>query len=100
MISNEDILHLAKLARLQVPEADVAGYRTDLEAILGYVNKLKELDTEGVPEMAHADGAQNVWREDVAAACPADEREAMIKAFPVRSGDLLEVQAVFANRTE
>ncbi len=100
MITNEDILHLAKLARLQVAEADVLGYQTDLEAILGYVNKLKELDTEGVPEMAHADGSTNVSREDVAVVCPVDERTAMIGAFPVRSGDLLEVQAVFANRTE
>jgi aspartyl-tRNA(Asn)/glutamyl-tRNA(Gln) amidotransferase subunit C len=98
-LSNEEILHLAKLARLALPPEGVEAYREKLGSVLAYVAKLSALDTEGVEEMQHGADVTNVWREDVARACDADERERMIAAFPAREGDLLSVQAVFQDRT-
>lgn len=100
MISREDIQHLANLARLKVAKEEVDAYRADLTAILGYVDKLKELDTEGIPEMAHADASVNAWRADEPKECPADAQSAMREAFPDRTGTLLSVPAVFDRRAE
>ncbi len=100
MISNEQITHIAKLARLRVEPENVAKTAAELESILGYVTKLQELDTEGVPELAHGDWLSNVFREDVAVGSDQDERSRVIEAFPHKEGDLLEVPAVFQDRTE
>lgn len=100
MITNDQVSHIARLARLRVEPENVAKTAQELESILGYVAKLQELNTEGVPELAHGDGLTNVFRVDVAAGCDQDERARVIAAFPHREGDLLEVPAVFADRTE
>jgi len=100
MISNEQITHIAKLARLRIEPENVAKTAAELESILGYVTKLQELDTDGVPELAHGDGLSNVFRADVATVCDQDVRHRVIAAFPHREGDLLEVPAVFVDRTE
>lgn len=94
------VQHLAKLTRLSLPEGEASSYVHDLGAILGYVRKLTEIDTDGVPETAHADAGVNVLCEDDAQPCDPDLRRRLIAAFPRRNGDLLEVQAVFENRTE
>jgi len=52
-ISDQDIRNIAELARLGLEENEVAGLRSDLEAILGYVNLLDAVDTEGVEPTAH-----------------------------------------------
>ena len=99
-ITPEEIRHLATLSRLKLDEEAVPGYAKDLDAIVGYVDQLRELDTTGVPEMMHVEDVTNVWREDVVAGCDVDERMRMIAAFPRKSGDLLEVDAVFADKTD
>ena len=47
-----DIRHVAELARMDVSEADVNGYVDELGRILGYMDKLAELDTTDVPPTA------------------------------------------------
>ncbi|TAK03654.1 Asp-tRNA(Asn)/Glu-tRNA(Gln) amidotransferase subunit GatC [Patescibacteria group bacterium] len=99
-ITPEEIRHLAHLSRLKLDEEDVAAYAKDLDAIVGYVDKLQDLDTKDVPEMEHVEDLVNVWREDVVGGCDPDARTRMIAAFPRHSGDLLEVDAVFADKTD
>src|SRR3989338_4087229 len=99
-LTNEQVLHIAALARLQVNEKEVAMYAEQLGSILGYVGELQKLDTKGVPEMQHSTAVANVWRQDEIMLCPSDTRDAAIAAFPGKTGDLLTVQAVFENRTE
>jgi aspartyl-tRNA(Asn)/glutamyl-tRNA(Gln) amidotransferase subunit C len=99
-MTNDEILHIAKLARLQVEPEELPEYADKLGAILEYIAKLQELDTEGVPELAHGAGLLNVFRADVIEACDEDERCRIIDAFPHSEGDLLEVPAVFNDRTE
>lgn len=94
------IEHIAHLSRLQVSDEEVARYSEQISSILTYVDKLREIDTNGVPELAHGSGTTNVFRADEPVACEADVREKLIEAFPLRQGSLLEVQAVFEERTE
>lgn len=99
-ISNDDISHIARLARLRVEPEDQARYAEQLGSILEYVTKLNELNTDGVLELAHGAGLSNVFRADVAVPCEPAVRQRIIAAFPHREGDLLEVPAVFEDRTE
>lgn len=98
--TREEVLKIAKLARLHLEEEDIPKYQEDLSSILSYVEKLQELNTDEVPEFQHAAGNANVFREDVVENCDPDVRRRAIDNFTAREGDLLKVQAVFENRTE
>ncbi len=64
MISTEDVKHVAKLARLELTEAEVDQYSKQLGDILKYVEQMNEVDTQGVEPMAHPIPVVNVMRED------------------------------------
>jgi aspartyl-tRNA(Asn)/glutamyl-tRNA(Gln) amidotransferase subunit C len=51
-ITREDVLYVAELAHLELTEAEVDLYRGQLDSILTYIEKLKELDVENVEPMA------------------------------------------------
>jgi aspartyl-tRNA(Asn)/glutamyl-tRNA(Gln) amidotransferase subunit C len=61
-----DIEHIAKLARLKLTDAEKEKFSNQMETIIGYIEKLSELDTENVEPTAHVLGLNNVFREDVA----------------------------------
>jgi aspartyl-tRNA(Asn)/glutamyl-tRNA(Gln) amidotransferase subunit C len=63
-ISREDVLHVAKLARLEIPEDQIEQVREELGAILEAVGKVSELDLEGVEPTSHPLDLVNVWDED------------------------------------
>lgn len=63
-ISRDDVLHLAQLSSLKLNDAEIDGLQVDLENILGYVNQLSKLNTEGVEPTYQVTGLQNVWRND------------------------------------
>ena len=52
-ITRDDVLHIAKLARLRLEDDEVTALQADLGRILGYVEKLQELNTDGIPPTAH-----------------------------------------------
>jgi aspartyl-tRNA(Asn)/glutamyl-tRNA(Gln) amidotransferase subunit C len=64
-ISRDDVLRLAQLSSLELNETEIEGLRTDISNILGYVEKLKELDTNGVEPTYQVTGLSNIWREDL-----------------------------------
>jgi aspartyl-tRNA(Asn)/glutamyl-tRNA(Gln) amidotransferase subunit C len=63
-IGREDVLHVAALARLEIPEGDVEGVQEQLGAILEAVGKVSELDLSDVEPMTHPLDLVNVWAED------------------------------------
>ena len=63
-LSRDQVLHVAKLARLELGEGEVERMQHDLGSILEYVALLSELDTEGVPETAHVAVAGMPFRND------------------------------------
>jgi aspartyl-tRNA(Asn)/glutamyl-tRNA(Gln) amidotransferase subunit C len=63
-ITREDVLHVAALARLEIPEADVDTVRDQLGAILEAVGKVSELDLSDVEPMTHPLDLANEWAED------------------------------------
>lgn len=63
-ISKEEVEQVARLARLELSEEEAVRMTGQLDAILGYVAKLDELDTEGVPPATHSQEAVNAFRND------------------------------------
>jgi aspartyl-tRNA(Asn)/glutamyl-tRNA(Gln) amidotransferase subunit C len=63
-ISREQVLHVAKLAHLDLTEEEVERFREQLSAILEAVSKVSELDLADVPPTSHPLDLVNVWRED------------------------------------
>jgi aspartyl-tRNA(Asn)/glutamyl-tRNA(Gln) amidotransferase subunit C len=63
-ISRDEVLHVARLARLALTEEEVERLGAQLNAILEAVGKVAELDLEGVEPTAHPLDVVNVWAED------------------------------------
>lgn len=63
-ISRDDVLYLAQLSSLELTDSEIDGLQTDIGNILGYVNQLSELDTEGVDPTYQVTGLSNIWRDD------------------------------------
>ena len=63
-ISLEELKHIAKLARIELRDEELEKFRADLNTVLGYVEVLKTVNTEGVEPLATVTGLENVFRED------------------------------------
>jgi aspartyl-tRNA(Asn)/glutamyl-tRNA(Gln) amidotransferase subunit C len=63
-ITREDVLHVAALARLEIPEDEVDAVQDQLGAILEAVGKVSELDLRDVEPMTHPLDLVNEWAED------------------------------------
>ncbi|HSI34522.1 MAG: Asp-tRNA(Asn)/Glu-tRNA(Gln) amidotransferase subunit GatC [Phycisphaerae bacterium] len=88
----DDVRHVAKLSRLALDEARLAHLAPQLEAILGYVAKIGEVDVAGVEPMAHATPIGNVLREDVVT--PSLPIEKTLQNAPERDGAFFAVPKV------
>ncbi|MFN8187505.1 MAG: Asp-tRNA(Asn)/Glu-tRNA(Gln) amidotransferase subunit GatC [Gaiellales bacterium] len=64
-ITREDVTHVARLARLEIPEAEIPTVQAELGAILDAVGKVAELDLHAVEPTSHPLDLVNVWAEDV-----------------------------------
>ncbi|MEM1271174.1 MAG: Asp-tRNA(Asn)/Glu-tRNA(Gln) amidotransferase subunit GatC [Bacteroidota bacterium] len=65
-ITLEHIRHLSRLSRIRLTDAEAQRMVGELSSILGYIEQLQEIDTEGVPPMSHALAGVNRSREDEA----------------------------------
>ncbi|MBE0598183.1 MAG: Asp-tRNA(Asn)/Glu-tRNA(Gln) amidotransferase subunit GatC [Desulfuromonadales bacterium] len=63
-ITRHEVEHVARLARLALGEDELKALTGQLDAILGYVEQLKNLDTDGIEPTAHAVPMENAFRED------------------------------------
>lgn len=63
-VSREETLRIAALARIELAEDELDAMAEDLSEILGFVEKINDLDTRNVPETDHSLNIQNVFRMD------------------------------------
>lgn len=86
-IAPKDIEHIAELARLQLTPAEKEQFGSQLASILGYVEKLQEVDTSGIAITAQVSGLSDVSRPDTVQ--PWDEAEV---AAALAQGELVAGQ--------
>lgn len=91
-VTNETIDHLAHLARLEFEPGEKEKIKSDLEKVLGFCEKLNELDTEGISPLIFMGEEVNVLREDE----PKQEitHEEALKNAPKRDSDYFRVPKV------
>ena len=65
MIDRDQVLHVARLARLRLSEDEVGKMSSELSTILDHIERIEELDLEGVEPTSHVVELENVLREDV-----------------------------------
>ena len=63
-ISKEEIVHIAKLAMLNLTEKEIEGYTKDMQDILAYAEMINQLDTSDTDETIAAIEQKNVFRKD------------------------------------
>ena len=63
-LTRDDILHLAKLARLHLSDEEISQFQDEISAILQYVEQLHDVNLEGVKPTYQVTGLKNVMRPD------------------------------------
>ena len=92
----EEVEHIAKLAKLDLSDDEIARYREQLSDILDHIAKLDELDTSGISPMANAVQGASPLRADVAhTSLP---REKLLQNAPDSQDGQFKVPAVFGEK--
>ena len=91
-LTAEQVRWVAKLARLELSDAELEAMTRQLGRIVDYVAQLQQVDTEGVEPLAHALDVSNVFRPDEPA--PSLPIDLALANAPKRSGDFYSVPAV------
>ena len=90
-ITREEVVHVAKLARLELTDDEIERLTGELSAILEAVSKVSQLDLSDVPPTSHPLEVVNVWEDDEPRPCLPVE-EALANA-PDREDDAFRVPA-------
>jgi len=99
-VSADEVLRVAELANLELTAEEIPRMQRDLNAVLGYIAQLNELDTTGVPAMAQV-GEMLGANEDFAGAAlradavrPSVDRAAVMASAPESDGRFFKVPKV------
>ena len=93
VISDETIEYVGILAKLELDAEEKEQAKSDMASMLDYIDKLNELDTEGVEPMSHVFPVNNVFREDVVT--NGDDRENILKNAPEEKNGMFNVPKTF-----
>ncbi len=91
-IARQEVEHVANLARLALDEIELDQVTDQMNQILGYVEKLNELDTEGIIPTAHAVPVENAFREDIVR--PSIGHDKTLKNAPDATEDCFRVPKI------
>lgn len=90
-LSNEQVMKLAKLARLRLSDEEVTKYAHELEEILGYIEQLSKVDTDGLAPTNQVTGLHNVFRPDEVVEYQA-KPDKLLALLPNRKDDYIQVK--------
>ena len=79
-LSKEQVAKIARLARIEVTDADKEYFAKEISGILQWVEQLNEVKTDGVPQLASVSAVKLPWREDKVT--DGDQQEAVLKNAP------------------
>jgi aspartyl-tRNA(Asn)/glutamyl-tRNA(Gln) amidotransferase subunit C len=91
-LSSKEVLKVGTLSRIRLTPEEVEKFSSQLSGILDYVDKLRELDTQGVEPLAHALPIHNVLRPDEPR--PGLTPEQALAGAPQADGDFFRVPRV------
>ncbi|MDP8216574.1 MAG: Asp-tRNA(Asn)/Glu-tRNA(Gln) amidotransferase subunit GatC [Candidatus Kaelpia imicola] len=92
-ISKDTVTHTAHLARLYLNDREIEQYLKQIEDILNYIDKLKELDVKNIEPTFHVLELKNVLRKDIER--PSLPVEEVLQNAPDREGNSFSVPKVY-----
>lgn len=92
MLTAEEIIKIAELARIELRPDEVEKFQQGLSAVLDYVADLQKVDTESLDIVSSVTGLENVQREDVPIV--AENREQIMANAPEIKDGLYKVKAI------
>ncbi|MDP3763605.1 MAG: Asp-tRNA(Asn)/Glu-tRNA(Gln) amidotransferase subunit GatC [bacterium] len=110
-LTKKDVQKIAQLARIRLTEKEEGKMAKDLGAILGYIEKLNSVNTDGVEPMGQVTGLENILRPDDPSFAPpspqatdgqskaTEDASKLINQFPQRKDNHLKVKEVFSDRS-
>ena len=97
-IDEAQVRRIALLSRLELSDAEVTQFSTQLSAIVEYIEKLNELDTDNVEPLAHCLPVHNVFREDVPR--PSLSNDAALANAPEREDEYFKVPKILDDNSD
>ena len=97
MITREDIQKLAELSRIKLAPQEQESLRTQIDAILGYIDQIKkaaQVKSAGADSVPEVGALFNVMREDVNPHKSGEFTEKLLKSAPAREGNYLKVKKI------
>ena len=94
MISKEEVLKIAKLARLALAEKEIGKMQKDLSSILDYFNLLKKVDTKKVKSKLTFIELEKSVRKDIAMEKPASLANNLVQAAPDKIDGYIKVKQI------
>lgn len=91
-ISKEEIIHIAKLASLNLTEAEIERYANDMTEILGYANMINSVNTDEIKETIGANENYNVFRKDEV--IQSMERDNLLQNAPSKDDGMFRIPKV------
>ncbi len=91
-VSNEELLHIAKLSNLKIPEEQIESYRLNLEDILNFTEIIKNANIEGLNETIGANDSFNVFRKDEV--INFEDKEALLQNAPEKERNMFKIPKV------
>ena len=96
LLTEKEVSIIARLARIELTEEEIRRFQNELSAILDFVGKLNEVDTDGVYPMSGGTRVINAMREDREVSDLLEgESDTLLEQVPARRNRWVEVKSVF-----
>ncbi|MBU3918456.1 Asp-tRNA(Asn)/Glu-tRNA(Gln) amidotransferase subunit GatC [Patescibacteria group bacterium] len=95
MISLKETNHIAKLARIEFSDKELKQLQAELSLILGYIDKLKEVDIKDIQPMGHSVLVKNVLRKDESIEEKKPASKSLVDWAPEKDEGFVKVKSVF-----
>ncbi len=94
-LTEEEVRHVAFLARVGVTDEDVKKYQKDLSSVLAYFDELNAVNTDNVEPIGHITGMTNVFRSDNVHDVDEDTKRRIMENVPETKDGYIKVKSIF-----
>jgi aspartyl-tRNA(Asn)/glutamyl-tRNA(Gln) amidotransferase subunit C len=99
-LTKVDVLHVAKLAKLDISEKEINKYTEQLAPVINYFSELSEIDTNDVEPTSQTTGLENVFRQDVIKGENSLNQDEAVAGSEKTYNGYFKVKAILSERTD
>ena len=99
-LTKADVLHVAKLAKLSLTDAEIVKFTSQLSTVVDYFSELSTVDTSNVEPTSQTTGLENVYREDVVTSNQSLTQDQALSGSDKTYNGFFKVPAILEGRTD